>query len=261
MGDPAPVPDIPAPFWRQLQKAPQKVLLLDYDGTLAPFQAKRDKAFPYPGIPEILQQIQLSGKTRLIIISGRSVADLLPLLGLDKFPEIWGSHGFERRLPDGSLQVRKIEPQTRQDLEEAYTRLKDRGYENDCEKKPSAIAFHWRRTAKNQRQHLEETIRNVWAPLTRNGTLQIRPFDGGLELRYVGFHKGRAVKQVLAECAGNAAVAYLGDDLTDEDAFKALKGRGLSVLVREESRRTEADCWLKPPAELLDFLKKWHRLS
>jgi trehalose-6-phosphatase len=56
-------------------------------------------------------------------------------------------------------------------------------------------------------------------------------------------------------------VAYLGDDLTDEDAFRALKGKGLSVLVRKESRTTEADCWLKPPDELLDFLKKWHKLS
>jgi trehalose-6-phosphatase len=44
-------------FWQQLQTAPQKVLLLDYDGTLAPFHLERNKAFPYPGVREILEKI------------------------------------------------------------------------------------------------------------------------------------------------------------------------------------------------------------
>jgi trehalose-6-phosphatase len=52
-------------------------------------------------------------------------------------------------------------------------------------------------------------------------------------------------------------VAYLGDDRTDEDAFKALAGRGLAVLVREELRPTAAAVWLRPPVELLDFLQRW----
>jgi trehalose-6-phosphatase len=56
-------------------------------------------------------------------------------------------------------------------------------------------------------------------------------------------------------------IAYLGDDLTDEDAFKALKGKGLSVLVRDTQRDTLADCWLTPPDELLDFLHHWYRYS
>ena len=55
-------------------------------------------------------------------------------------------------------------------------------------------------------------------------------------------------------------VAYLGDDLTDETAFRAvnsLRSRGLSVLVRREWRQTAAEVWLRPPWELIEFLEAW----
>ena len=256
-----PAPHVLEFFWKKLHNASHRVLLLDYDGTLAPFQIERDKAFPYPGVRETLEKLQSSGQTRLIIVSGRAVADILPLLGLKNIPEIWGSHGFERRLPDGSIQIQEIDPVSRQSLEKAYAWIKKYGYGNDCEIKPASLAFHWRRREKNERVYLETKARNAWAPFTKDGNLSIHPFDGGLELRYDSYHKGKAVKQILAEYGSEIVVAYLGDDLTDEDAFKALKGKGLSVLVRDTYRDTLADCWLKPPNELLDFLYNWNRFS
>ncbi|HYX19436.1 MAG TPA: trehalose-phosphatase, partial [Thermoanaerobaculia bacterium] len=83
------------------------------------------------------------------------------------------------------------------------------------------------------------------------------PFDGGLELRPRGFHKGLVVQRAFAEFGTDAAVAYLGDDATDEDAFAALRGRGLPVLVRGAPRRTRADARLRPPDEVLEFLEAW----
>ena len=82
-------------------------------------------------------------------------------------------------------------------------------------------------------------------------------FDGGLELRALGHNKHHAVKTVLSETPGDSCVAYLGDDVTDEDAFSAIKARGLSVLVRPEPRATRADLWIQPPGELVDFLERW----
>ena len=55
-------------------------------------------------------------------------------------------------------------------------------------------------------------------------------------------------------------MAYLGDDLTDEAAFRAVNDAGLSslsVLVRQEWRETSAEVWLRPPEELKGFLKRW----
>ena len=66
-----------------------------------------------------------------------------------------------------------------------------------------------------------------------------------------------AVKTVLSQTGENSAVAYLGDDMTDEDAFQAVKARGLAVLVRPQFRPTAADVWLRPPEELVAFMQHW----
>jgi trehalose-phosphatase len=87
--------------------------------------------------------------------------------------------------------------------------------------------------------------------------MQLLPFDGGLELRSSDRTKGTAVVQILSEEGDQVPVAYLGDDLTDEDAFAALGSRGYSVLVRTEVRESFARFWLRPPEELVEFLDIW----
>jgi len=69
--------------------------------------------------------------------------------------------------------------------------------------------------------------------------------------------KRDAVRTILMEVGAGVPVAYLGDDATDEHAFRALGDRGLTVLVRPRQRRTAARVWLKPPEELLEFLSYW----
>ena len=69
--------------------------------------------------------------------------------------------------------------------------------------------------------------------------------------------KGNAVRLLLNEVGPQVPAAYLGDDATDESAFQAMQGRGISVLVRPTWRQTAAQLWLKAPDELLDFLRQW----
>ncbi|MEO0070218.1 MAG: trehalose-phosphatase, partial [candidate division WOR-3 bacterium] len=74
------------------------------------------------------------------------------------------------------------------------------------------------------------------------------------------FDKGKAVQKVLQALPGPRPLPiYIGDDQTDEDAFKAVKGKGLGILVREKFRPTRADIWLKPPEELLEFFSNWEQ--
>jgi trehalose-6-phosphatase len=61
----------------------------------------------------------------------------------------------------------------------------------------------------------------------------------------------------MSEAGPGSAIAYLGDDMTDEDAFAVMKPRGIGVLVRPEFRETAADIWIRPPRELLAFLGHW----
>lgn len=247
----------PEAFFTQLREAPSRVLLLDYDGTLAPFRVERDQAVPYPEILGPLIDLQRDGRTRMVVVSGRAVDNLRPLLGLNPPLELWGTHGWERQRPGGPVERRDPGAGPR----EALARAVDLAIEilgaERVEQKPAAVAAHVRGLAASDAEARLRGVRDAWSPLLPAGGLDLLDFDGGVELRVSGRNKGSVVEEVLAEEPEGAAVAYLGDDRTDEDAFRALGGRGLAVLVREELRPTAAQVWLKPPGELVDFLRRW----
>ncbi|MBN1213646.1 MAG: trehalose-phosphatase [candidate division Zixibacteria bacterium] len=248
-------------FFKKLKKARQRILFLDYDGTLAPFRTERDKAVPYPGVTERLEQIIASGKTRLIIISGRWSKDLKPLLKLKKYPEIWGCHGAERLYPDNNYELVALEEKIIKGLVDADEWARSEGLDRYYEKKPTSLAFHWRGQDKTVIENIREKVLNHWRQTAKNSGLVLHEFDGGIELRARGIDKGEAVKTILDEVGPKAVLAYLGDDITDEDAFAALAERGLRVLVRSEQRATKADIRLEPPEELLQFLDDWLKAS
>jgi trehalose-phosphatase len=96
-----------------------------------------------------------------------------------------------------------------------------------------------------------------WRPIAEHDGLDLLEFDGGVEIRAHNADKGDAVRTFLAEIGADVPAAYLGDDSTDESAFEAINGRGISMLVRPTWRETSAEFWLKPPSELCEFLKLW----
>jgi trehalose 6-phosphate phosphatase len=244
-----------APFLEQIRSASTRVLLLDYDGTLAPFCVDRTLAFPYPQVPPLILRIMQTG-TRVVLVSGRPVRELLLLTGISPQPEIWGSHGLERLMADGRYEVKSAPPH-KDHLLAAEACLRDAGLEGQTEVKPGGVAVHWRGLDASRAEKIDREVRRLWKPLLDRAPLRLLEFDGGLEIRVAGPGKGDAVRAILREAGPAAAVAYLGDDQTDEDAFHALKGNGLTALVRTQSRPTAADIWLQPPHELLQFLREW----
>lgn len=243
-------------FFEQLGSASQRVLLLDYDGTLAPFQIERDHAFPYPEVPPLLSRIIASG-TRVVLISGRPVREVVLLSGIHPHPEIWGSHGMERLEADGHYQVEPLTPEQEDGLRWGAEYLRSQGLEGRMEIKPGGVALHWRGVPPAQVEQLNGIVQQAWSELPARFPLEMVHFDGGIEIRARGKDKGKAVAAILEESNPEAVIAYLGDDRTDEDAFRALKGRGLAVLVRDEFRPTLADMQLRPPQELIRFLRDW----
>jgi len=244
-------------FYTRIYHASKKALLLDYDGTLSPLQADRDKAFPYPGVPEALDSLMQAADIRLVIMSGRWIKDLTPLLNMARQPEIWGSHGLERLKPDGSYEIASMDETALKGLVAADEWIQASGLSDRCEEKPGSLALHWRGLDKKEAAKTREKVEQQWSLFAETWGLSLTEFDGGLELRVPGRNKRDAVKEILAELDQNAAVAYLGDDYTDEDGFESIKGIGIGVLVREELRPTAADLWIKPPEELIAFLSKW----
>jgi len=246
-------------FFNRFRRDAGSILLLDYDGTLAPFRVDRFRATPWAGVRELLSRIQLQGRTRIAIVSGRPAGEIGPLLGLDQPLEVWGLHGAERLYPDGRRELEETPPEARHRLDELRRRLSIDSLGGRYEDKPNAAVMHWRGCSHDKAKHVEQRTRRLFEPLALMNGLALLEFESGIELR-TGRDKGGAVEAILDESDSAVPVAFLGDDLTDEAGFRAvnnLGSRGLSVLVRREFRETEADVWLRPPAELRKFLEQW----
>lgn len=226
------------------------LLALDYDGTLAPFTPQRDEAFPYPEAASILRLLPMSGPNRVAVISGRDCESVSRLLGLDPMPEIWGCHGMQRMLPGGNVMTAELGAGQKKALRTAQNLVDDPDL---LEVKPCSVALHWRGMPQAEQALLEAAVRPAWSSLALSAGLTLHAFDGGIELRPPGLDKGTAIRTLVMENPGST-VFFLGDDLTDEDGFMALGGRGVGVLVRPEPRPTAASYWIAPPAELVSFL-------
>lgn len=241
-------------FFEKLKTAKDAILFIDYDGTIAPFAIERDKAFPHEGIIERLEALQIAGKTKVLIITGRTVKDLLKVLKCNPLPEIWGSHGGEHLL-DGKLITLKNSLAAK-GLSIA-TRMTFRNIDPSlCEKKRLGIAVHWRGLDEAQEKVFKQKALEIWQPLIQRYPLEILPFNGGIELRQKGISKAVAVNSVL-EKFPFAIAAYIGDDFTDEQAFAAIGNRGLKILFSKEWKETLADMQLTNLHDLLSFLDKW----
>ncbi len=259
-----------AALLRRLAAAPQTVLLLDYDGTLAPFHADKMQARPYPGIPELLGALLETPRVRLVFVTGRRAGDLPHLIELASHIEIWGSHGREHVTADGQYTQAPVTAEQHDLLDsiaDGITRalhsipLRPQSAAAETpfepiERKPGSLAVHWRGLDDASRAALQNAAEAAFAGVP-GASIQQLPFASGIEFRATGYTKAIAIRQTLQQSSPEDVVAYLGDDLTDEDAFAALGQEGLSLLVGTHARPTHAQFWLSPPAELLDFLGDW----
>jgi trehalose-phosphatase len=244
-------------LWPRLQSAPRSLLMLDYDGTLAPFHDDRFEATPYPGVEDRLAILSGLSRVRLVLITGRSARDLRDLLPSTVRLEIWGCHGRERLNADGSYELAALDPLQQDAMRGVGQQLFSLGFAEALEMKPSSLAIHWRGLEPEAKERLRSLTHSVFEHLAPASGLQLLPFDGGLEVRSTERTKGTAVRQILGQEPATIPLAYLGDDLTDEDAFAEVGNRGASILVRPVVRESSARYWLRPPQELLDFLDSW----
>ena len=244
-------------FMNAVAQSPVSALLLDYDGTLAPFCLNREQALPYPGMTALLQEIIDNGRTRVVIITGRNAHEVGPLLAVHPIPEIWGCHGLERLRPDGTYETPRVDEPVRHALADADRWLRYQGLHNRAEFKTGAVAIHLRGLDEATAAEARSQVLLGWRPIAQSTPMELLEFDGGIEMRMPGRDKGDAVRTILDEIGPEAPVAYLGDDATDERAFLALGTRGLSVLVRPEWRTTAAALWIRPPEGLREFLTRW----
>jgi len=243
-------------FFGTLAVARDSALLLDFDGTIAPFRIDPARVRLWAGVAKLLDEILQTSDTRIVIVSGRPAKDVAARLGMTSTPEIWGLHGAERLDPNGQLEQQGLTIEEHKALADALSAMCKELSGVRIEKKWNAVAAHWRGTPIRSRDTLQYRASELLRPFAKDFGLRLLNFDGGIELR-AGRDKGDAVRLILNQISSRSPVAYLGDDTTDEDAFLALGTRGLSVLVRRQWRPTAAQIWLRPPVQLRALLKEW----
>jgi len=246
-------------FWSLLRDAGSKFLGLDYDGTLAPFRKERMEAVPLEGVLDLLEQIEQRDDTVLAVISGRPLFELAELLRNIPVTMV-GSHGFEFRSPSGEIVVKKISSDQEQGLVHAHKRGVEAGLKDHLEMKRASIALHTRGTSRDEAIVMYEKLYPAWEDLSVPHNLELRRFNGGIELRAGDWNKGDALESLLVDLADNTVCIYLGDDETDEDAFERIWPYGVGIRVGGPSQRSKAKGFVDDISSVKRFLQRWNEL-
>ncbi len=230
-------------------------VFLDYDGTLSPIVADYRNAFLPDGMAGEIEAV--AERCPVAIISGRDLQDVRERVGVEGAIYA-GSHGFDIAGP-GGLSVRP--EQAESFLEPVETAARDlregvSGIEGaEIEQKAFSIAVHFRRVAEADVERLERIVDDV---VERHESLRKGRGKKVIEIQpRADWDKGRAVTWLLDNTRlgeDGRLPLYIGDDLTDEDAFAALIGRGLSLAVRGKDRVTLADYALQDTDDVRRFL-------
>lgn len=254
-----PLSELPKAFWSRLCDAPHRLLALDYDGTLAPFHVDPGKAIPFPGIQDVLRDLAALPHDTVAIISGRPVKEVFLLLG--ELPVTYiGSHGFEWLNPRGELSVKQPSGVQKAGLESASDLARALGYASALEYKIASVALHTRPMHADAAVHAETVCFERWSEVASEHDLECRRFNGGVEIRSLGRHKGDALLELIGGVPSGAFVVYVGDDDTDEDAFRAVKAHGVGIKVGPAPNGTAAELFLADCPAVRSFLQTWHNL-
>ena len=242
----------------------QPAVFYDFDGTLSEIVEDPDSARLVDGAADALTS--LSAACPVAILSGRDLADVRERIGL---PGLWyaGSHGFELTGPDGTHHQNPEAAASIPVLAGASADLADHLRHIPgvvVEHKRFGVAVHYRNAARDRVGEVVATVRTAG----QRTALRVTTGREVIELRpNIDWDKGKTLHWVLDyirdnEGAGPLLPIYLGDDITDEDAFDAVDGDGLAILVRHSDdgdRATAARYALDDPTQVREFTERLAR--
>jgi trehalose-phosphatase len=227
-------------------------IFLDYDGTLTPIVSRPEQATLSISARQVLRE--LAGLVPVAILSGRDLDDVRRLVDIDGIVYA-GSHGFDIAGPRGLRKQVATEFLSIIDLAEKELKEKLAGIPGALvERKRFSVAAHYRNVSGSDVSKVAQAVNKVAAD---HGELRRIDNKKVYELQpNIDWNKGKAVLWLLQalELDGVFPI-YIGDDLTDEEVFRALKERGASIVVNKQPRLTAARYALKDPAEVERFLR------
>jgi trehalose 6-phosphate phosphatase len=231
-------------------------VFLDYDGTLTPIVSQPEDALLAESTRQAVEA--LATRCTVAVISGRGLADLRALVGIEALIYA-GSHGFEIAGPAGMHLEHEVGSgflplldEVRNEVEPLLAAVPGAR----IERKKFSVAVHYRNVQPGAEAAVKSIVDGV---LSRHPTLRVSPGKKVWDVQPdIEWNKGKALLWLLDVLGLNSPSAlplYIGDDLTDEDAFRVLRGRGLTIMVREEPGRTSAGWALNNTCDVRRFLE------
>lgn len=248
---------------KRIAQAPRVFFFLDYDGTLTPIASKPEKARLKKAMRSTLRSLSGFPGVQIAVVSGRSLSDLQNVMG--SIPEIIyvGNHGLEVKGEDFSWshptvdQASKIMGRIWDELGESLRPVKGMLLEN----KTLGISLHYRLVAEGKVADLHRDFQEIIAPWVQLGVVSVHEGKKVWEIRSKArlWNKGRVVQWLLRRYKrqGGFLPVFIGDDRTDEDAFKTLQSSGIAVKVTENPRAlSTAKYYIHSPDEVFDLLEQ-----
>lgn len=222
------------------------LFFLDYDGTLAPIVEHPQEAHPHPEVPALLEE--LDARFPVWIVTGRHMRDLG--MFLEQPFKVVGLHGMQEGAIGGEIEV-----VLSQEAEQALEAMRSSVPEVEgirIEDKTPTFAVHYRGAPD------EGAVREALTEWTADMPDVLDAIWGKkvVELRPKGTSKGVAVRRLAAGHPDRTPL-YLGDDVTDEDAFEVLAGRGITIKIGEGD--TVADYRLPDVNAVVEYLRGYLR--
>lgn len=247
--------------FQQLFRESKIMLFLDFDGTLATIVDQPKEALLPPEIRELLNILSQGNSVALTIVTGRSLEDIQHKIGIKKIAYI-ANHGFEIEGVDVHFR-NPLFPKTAQIYREIEAKLRAAFKEIPeiiFEDKGCTLSVHYRIAPEKSKDFIKRSIRQVVKPYILLREVNLREGKEVLEVRpAIAWDKGKAVLWLLRSSkelnSEKSVTIYIGDDDTDEDAFKALRGQAFTIRVGE-SKTSEAQYYLNDVKQVHELLSR-----
>lgn len=209
-----------------------RCLLLDYDGTLAPFTNLPEQALPAPELKETLAALCADPRNEVIIISGREALTLDKWFG-DIPLHLVAEHGASVKKPDGKWEhLVTVSDQWKDEIRNIFQLFVSRCVGSFIEEKTYSIAWHYRNVQRDLGLVMSRDLVNNLSQFLQNTMLQVVHGNKVVEVRMSGYDKGMIALKMVNDSKPDF-VLCMGDDTTDEDMFKALQGKAYTVKVSQ----------------------------
>ncbi|RCH54798.1 bifunctional alpha,alpha-trehalose-phosphate synthase (UDP-forming)/trehalose-phosphatase [Mucilaginibacter hurinus] len=210
-------------------KTTNRIIFLDYDGTLVGFKTDINAAMPDQELYQLLEKLSGDPNNKIILVSGRSHQNLENWFGHTQL-DLVAEHGAWQKQHGKWQSIPGLNDQWKQDIYPVLETYVDRTPGAFIEEKNFSLVWHYRKVEKGLGELRTNELMNNLRYLINDRGLQLLPGNKVVEIKNIEINKGKATSALLHNCEYDFIMA-LGDDHTDEDIFKAMPDNSLTIKV------------------------------